>query len=227
LWSVLLPLIQGAVLAVVFTRVVRVPLGGGDNYPVFVIAGTVTWSYFQMALSAGSTSIVDQGGVAGKVYFPRLVLPTVPALSNLIGFAISMVVTAMLMALFGVTFRLSLLLVPVAMIIETALVIVCSALLALGHVYFRDVRYIVQATLLMIFYAAPVIYPLDRPHGWIRDLVILNPMTGVIQLVRYAIFGHALDLGLSLLWTGFTIVALTGATLVAYRRFERVACDRL
>jgi ABC-type polysaccharide/polyol phosphate export permease len=227
LWSVLLPLLQGAVLAVVFTRVVRIPISGGDSYPIFVIAGTVSWSYFQMALTAGSTSIVDQGGIAGKVYFPRLVLPAVSAASSLIGFGISMGVTLLLMFVFGASFHITLPLLIPALVLEALLVILLSAPLALAHVYFRDVRYIVQAALLVVFYAAPVIYPLDRPHGALRAIVILNPMTGVIQLVRYAIFGHALDLGLSLLWTGTVVVLLVVLTLLAYRRFERVACDRL
>src|SRR5436305_10109124 len=75
LWSVFLPLLQGAVLAAVFTKIVKIHTP--YSYPVFVLSGMVTWSYFTQSLSASSTSIVDGAAIAGKVYFPRLLLPAV------------------------------------------------------------------------------------------------------------------------------------------------------
>jgi lipopolysaccharide transport system permease protein len=228
LWSVLLPLLQGAVLAVVFTHVVRIPLSGtGDKYPVFVVSGTMAWAYFSTTFTAGSTSIVDQGPVAGKVYFPRLILPAVSALSNLVSFAISEVILLGMMALFHSPFHLTLLLLPVSMLVFVALAIVLSALATMAHVYFRDVRYIVAAAILVFFYATPVIYPLSKPHGLIRAAIIANPATGAIQFTRWAIFAHAFDTGVALAWTVAFIVVVAVIDLFAYRRFERVACDRL
>lgn len=227
LWSVLLPLVQGAVLAVVFTRVVRIGIGHGDSYPIFVITGTVVWAYFAGALSVGSTTIVDQGPIANKVYFPRLILPTVPALTNFVGFAISVVVAVGLMPVFGVHVRTSLLLLPVAMALVFVLVVLLSAICSVAHVFFRDVRYMVQAVLLVAFYATPVIYPLDTPHGVLRALITANPMSGSVQLTRFAVFGHAPSLRPSLVWTAAEAGVLVVLTFAAYRRYERVACDRL
>jgi ABC-type polysaccharide/polyol phosphate export permease len=224
LWSVLLPLLQGGVLAVVFTKVVKIQTD--YSYPVFVIAGMVTWSYFSSSLMAGSTSIVDGGAIAGKVYFPRLLLPAVPATANLPTFGASSGVVLLLMAGFGVPYRASLLLLPVAIALVLALAVVLSALVSLAHVYSRDVRYIVQATLLVALYATPVIYPLERAGG-LRPLIIANPMTGAVQLVRFAIFGEADLVGVAIVVTLTWLVALVVATLLAYRRHERIAVDRL
>lgn len=227
LWSVLLPLIQGAVLAVVFTKVVKIGIGHGDSYAVFVMTGTVLWAYFQAGLGSGSTTIVDQGPIAGKVYFPRLILPTVPALANFVGFAISMLVALALMPFFSVDLRLRLLLLPTAMAMVFVEVVVMSAICAVAHVYFRDVRYLVQAVLMVAFYATPVIYPLDKPHGWLRAVITANPMSGPVQLTRFAVFGHAPSLAVALAWMVAEIAALVVVTLLVYRRYERVACDRL
>ena len=227
LWSVFLPLIQGGVMAVVFTRIVKIGLSGGDSYPVYVIVGTVVWSYFAASLTTGSTSIVDQGAIAGKVYFPRLVLSAVPAVANLVGFVISVLVALALMPFFGVAFRIQLVFLPLSMILFMILAVAISAICSVAHVYFRDVRYIVQAALMVLFYATPVIYPLDRPHGLLRALVAANPATGPVQLAHYAVFGHAASLGPSLVATAVGLTILVVASLVAYRRFERVACDRL
>jgi ABC-type polysaccharide/polyol phosphate export permease len=107
------------------------------------------------------------------------------------------------------------------------LVVAISAVCSVAHVYFRDVRYIVQAILIMAFYATPVIYPLDRPSGFLRSLITANPMSGPIQLTHFAVFGHAPSLAPALAWTAGALVVLVAVTLAAYRRYERVACDRL
>jgi ABC-type polysaccharide/polyol phosphate export permease len=180
-----------------------------------------------MSLSAGSTAIVDQTSIAGKVYFPRLILPAVPAAANLVGFAISVGVTLAMLPIFGVGFRAELVWLPVAMGMLTLLVVMLSALCAVAHVYFRDVRYIVQAVLMVMFYATPVIYPLDRPSGFLRHVVAANPVSGPLQLTRFAVFGRAAALATSMTWSAAFLVLLTAATLAAFRRYERVACDRL
>jgi lipopolysaccharide transport system permease protein len=224
IWSVALPLLQGAVLAVVFTRVVRI--GTDVSYPVFVLSGMIVWSFFSQSLSAGSTAIVDASAIASKVYFPRMILAAVPALANTVSFAASVVVVIVLMVFFHVSYHASIVLVPVAMALDLVLAVLIGELATLAHVYFRDVRYIVQAALLVGLYATPVIYPLERAHQ-LRGALIANPMTGVLQLIRWALFGRAASLVPSLVSTGAWIVALAVATLLLFRRHERISVDRL
>jgi lipopolysaccharide transport system permease protein len=226
LWSVFLPLLQGAVFAVVFTRVVRIPVARGTSYPVFVISGMVLWSYFTQSVIAGSTSIVDGASIAGKVFFPRLFLPAVPVLANAVSFTISCTTILGLMVVFGVDFSATLLLLPVAMLLIASLAALFAALLTLLHVYFRDVRYMVQAVLLVALYMAPVVYPLAQAKR-LENILIANPVTGILQLMRFAIFGEAERIGVSLLVTVAWMVVLAVLTLLAYRRHERVAVDRL
>ena len=225
LWSVFLPILQGAVLAIVFTKVVKISTP--YSYPVFVLSGMVTWSYFSSSLTTGATAIVDASAIASKVYFPRLILPAVPALANLPSYAISSGVVVLLMLALGVGISPAILLLPLAMALTVALAIALSALVTLAHVYFRDVRYVVQATLMVALYATPVIYPLDRAKG-LRPLLIWgNPMTGAIQLVRYAVFRQADSVGPAVLSSLVWLVVLSVAAVLAYRRHERVAVDRL
>jgi len=226
LWSVFLPLLQGAVFAVVFTRVVKVPVAPGTSYPVFVISGMVLWSFFTQSLLAGSTSIVDGGAIAGKVYFPRSILPAVPVLANSVSFAISAATLLGLLVVFDVPFRATLLLFPVAMVLTASLAGLMASLLTLLHVYFRDVRYAVQATLLVALYASPVIYPLQEAKG-LQGIVLANPVTGALQLARFALFGEAHRIGVALFVTAAWLVVLAVAALFAYGRHERTAVDRL
>lgn len=223
-WTVALPLLQGVVLAVVFTRVVRVETD--VPYVGFVLVGIATWAYANASVATGSTSIVDGGALATKIYFPRLVLPAVAATANLVGYAISMAVGVVVALVQVREVHPHLLLLPVAMALAYLLVVAFSALAGLLHVYYRDVRYVVTAVLLVAFYATPVIYPLELAGG-LEPLVLANPMTGVVQLTRWCVFGEAESLGAGLLWSVGWLVALTLVVLRAYSRHERTACDRL
>lgn len=230
-WAVLLPLLQGLVIAVVFTHLT----GGGrtSSFLPYVIGGVTAFGFVSSSLTAASTSIVDNGAIAGRLYFPRLVLPTIAPTANLPGLLIG----------FGIAFVISLvtgarpgwwaLLAPAGVLLMWLLVVAAGALLTMLHVYSRDVRYIVQATMLILFYATPVIYRLDGVKGVVAlpsslvPLVLANPVTGVVQLVRLALIGHASHVGSAVAITSGWIVALLAITLVVYARLERVACDRL
>jgi lipopolysaccharide transport system permease protein len=226
LWSVLLPLLQGAVFAIVFSHVVRVPVGDGVSFPIFVMSGMVLWSFFSQSLGVSSTSIVDGGAIAGKVYFPRSILPAVPVLANLPSLCIAQCTVLALMGLFDVDYRATLLLLPVAMVLTAAVTTMLAEPIALLHVYFRDVRYVVQAGLLVALYASPVIYPLDAA-GSLRPVLLVNPMTGPLQLARFAVFGSADALGAALMVTAVWLLGLAVVTVLAFRRHERIAMDRL
>ena len=230
-WAVVLPMLQGLVIAVIFSRLV----GGGNakHYVPYVVSGITAFSYFSSSLGAASTSIVDNAAIAGRIYFPRLVLPMVTATANLPGLVISTLLALGVGLGAGARPGWWLLLAPASGILSWLLVTSAGALLSILHVYSRDVRYVVQATTLVLFYATPVIYTLDANGGAralpasLRDFVLANPATGVVQLNRLALTGHAAYIGPALVVTACWVVVLVALTLLAYCRYERVACDRL
>jgi ABC-type polysaccharide/polyol phosphate export permease len=223
-WTVFLPLLQGAVLALVFTHVVKVRTD--VPYAGFVLVGMATWGYLNGALSAASTSIVDGGALATKVYFPRLVLPSVAPTSGLVGYALSLVVAVAVSLAQAREAHWQLVLLPAAMLLAFAFITSLSAVTALLHVWFRDVRYVVTALLLVAFYATPVIYPLSLA-GDLEPFVLANPATGVVQLTRWCVFGRADSVGVAVAVTAAWTAVLLVATVVSFARHERTACDRL
>jgi lipopolysaccharide transport system permease protein len=224
-WSVFVPLLQGTVLAIVFTRIVRV--SSSYDYVVGVIAAVPLWTYFATSLSAASTALVDAGPVATRVYFPRLLVPAVPPLANLPAATVAFLVAVGVLLLRGDPIGATLLLAPAALLLAALLTVGFGAVAALLHVYFRDVRYLVQAGLLVWFYGTPVFYPLELAPRTMRPFLLANPMTGVMQLLRMTLFGRATYLGWALgsaaLWT----VVLCAVALAAYCRHDRIAVDRL
>src|SRR5690606_25855865 len=179
-WSVVLPLVQTAVLAVVFSRVLR--FGGEvESYAAYVMSGMLLWSYFSSTLTPSTTAIVDAASLTDKVWFPRVLLVLTAPLANLVGLVVTLVVMVLLLPAFGVDLTARLLLLPAAGVLLLAFTASLAATLAALNVWFRDVRYIVQAALLVWIYLTPIIYPahlLGRYAGWLDA----NPMTGIVTL---------------------------------------------
>ena len=96
------------------------------------------------------------------------------------------------------------------------------------HVYFRDVRYLVQAALLVWIYLTPVIYPLGR-HRRRTPFVVANPMTGVVELYRAATVGAESGLGTRPLVVdgGWCRRRWPWSASPLHRRFDRVFVDLL
>lgn len=223
-WSAIQPLIRGAVLAVVFTRIV--PIDTEVSYPAFIFAGTAVWAYLSQAITTGTTSITASAALANKVYFPRLLLPAMPAAATLPAYLLSLAVVLVLMLLFGEPVRPSILALPAAVLLGVVFVAVASAALGMLHVYFRDTGPLVTAVMAVAFYATPVIYPAEKVEEW-RWLLEINPLTGAVSAVRWSLFGGAETVGNAVWWTLAWTVALAVATVVVYRRHDLVCTDRL
>jgi lipopolysaccharide transport system permease protein len=224
-WVVAVPLLQAAVLAVVFLRVRR--LTGQDfSYPVYVMGGVLAWGYFGPTLSTASTAVVDNAALTDKVWFPRAVLPMVPAIANLVGLGVSLVALIALMPLFHVSYSSRLLLLVPACVLLFALTVGLTLVLSALHVYFRDVRYLVQAALLLWLYVTPIIYT-ERDLGPNGRWLDFNPFTGVVALFHWATSGKVDPAGRSIAFA----VAFTTVTLViglwAHRRHDRLFVDLL
>ena len=224
LWAVALPLLQASVVIVVFSKFDR--FNGLHGYPVFVLSGVVAWTYFVGYLTIAATAIVDGSGLADKVWFPRAILPLVPGVSGLVALTVSLLVLVTAIPIFGVAIRPRLLLLPLACLLLFAFASGLGLVLSALHVYFRDVRFLVQALILMWFWVTPIAYP-QSFAGSLRNWIDLNPMTGVLDVFRLATVG--LDgpwhraVGIAVL----TTVALLVISVEVHRRHDRLFVDLL
>ncbi len=225
LWAIGLPLLQSAVMALIFSKVAKI--GHAPHYAIFILSGMTAWIYFTAVLMPGSTAVVDGTDMSSRVYFPRILLPLVQVATGLYGFVITLAITLALAPLLGAGLGTSVIvLVPATLLLialTTAFCLVDSAL----HVYFRDIRYMVTAAVIVWFYLTPIVYPAtDAPHV-LRSFINLNPMTGVVDLFHVGLVGTAGSIGfpvlVSCLWTAGLLVVGIGL----HCRFNRVFADRL
>ena len=225
LWAVALPLVQSVVLAVVFSKVVRANLVA--HYPAFVLIGMAPWTFFSSGLGAGATGIVDKSEMSSRVYFPRAILALVGVGSNLYAFFITLAIVIAISPLLGVALGLPLLFViPGTLLLVTFTAAICLTLSAL-HVYFRDVRYMVAASLLIWLYVTPVIYPPSAAPHALRVLLAINPLSGIVSLFHQATVGASGPLLVPVLISTAWAVGLLISGTILQARYDRVFADLL
>ncbi|HET7010127.1 MAG TPA: ABC transporter permease [Anaerolineales bacterium] len=225
-WLFLRPVVNMALLSLVFGKLVQVP---SDNvpYPLFSLAALLPWGFFSNAVLRASRSLVENMHVISKVYFPRLVIPIAGAASGLVDLAASFVVYFVAQLVYGLPIRIEALTLPLFMALALGFSLMVGLWLATFSVRYRDVSFAVNFLLQAFMYASPVIYPVSLIPPSLRFLYELNPMTGVIQGFRWALLGIGDPPGLTFLLSSVLVVfgVLTGAYF--FRRTERTVVDIL
>ena len=226
IWSVIVPVIQAAVLAVVFTRIVRVRTS--IPFLLFVLSGVIPWTFFSLTLSSAVRSITGGSALASKVYFPRAVLPLTNVGTSFYGYVPSFIVLLVVALAVRVPVTVDWLLLLPATFVMVVLTAAFSLVLAALQVYFRDVAFVLAAALQAWFYGSAVFFPIAyAPPGAIRNLIIANPATGMVELFRAAFMGLDRYSLPALWWTlGWTAALVMFAALL-YRRYDRVFVDLL
>lgn len=228
LWSVLNPLIMLGVLAFVFTYVYPRPENSG-NFPLFLLIGLVHFNIFSRMVPAATASVIEQSALIKKVAFPRIITPLSVVLAQLMDVLVLLGLLILFALIFHAPITLNYAWVVLAVVVEiifiTGVGFICSAL----NVYYRDMLYIVESWLTVLFWLTPVFYPLDyvrlRLPDWLYNLYILNPLTGCIEASRRAVlYQHCPDLR-----SGIYAIVIAFATLFfgafVFQRLQRRFAD--
>lgn len=233
LWALGLPIVQAVVLTVVFTRVgnfshaVSRSQGRTVSYAVFVYGGIIAWTYFSATTTAAATALVDNVSLASKIYFPRLVLPIVVVVTGLFPLGVGVVLLLALQLLLGHSVGVGFLWVLPAVALAVGITGGLGLTLSAMHVYFRDVRYIVQAAMTAAFYATPVIYSLSSAPFALRTVLTYGPMAGPVELMRLATVGADPTWPRAVAGGVGWLLVTTALGLALQSRSDRVFVDRL
>lgn len=218
LWSFINPLLQVAVYAIVFPYI----LGASQqNYIVYLVTGIIPWTFFQMAVIQGTTTIKGNAGIIKKVYFPREILPLSVVLSGLINFFISCIIILGFCIFFGVGISWHIVFVPFIALIEAILALGLGLALGAINAYVQDTEYIVNFVLTMAFYGSPIVYQIAQfsNAGLLAKLINLNPMTKIINAYREVFLYHHVPGLLGLLVV--LIIALV-VLVIGYAIFKKL-----
>src|SRR5205807_52072 len=211
-WAIIQPLFAMLLFTFFFGRLAHLP---SDNipYPLFAYAGLLPWTFFANAVTNSSNSLIGSANLVTKVYFPRMIIPAAPVLAGLIDLGIGFVLLVPLFIYYRVSIGWHLLFLPVLILLVTLIAFGVGMWMAAINVKYRDVRYALPFLVQLWLFASPVIYPLSlMPPKW-RWLLMLNPLTGIVEGMRASLFGRPFDwpaigvsFAVSILIAGFAAV---------------------
>lgn len=189
LWALLRPLMMFAILYIVFAKLLRF---GADipHYPVYLLTGTVLWSFFTECSQQGIQAMITRGDLIRKISFPKYIVTVSTTLTAVINLIINLLVVVIFALINGVTPSWTWLLVPVLVLELYLLALGIAFLLGSINVKYRDIASIWDVVIQALFYAVPIIYPIAMVAGtsvWAAKVILLNPIAQVIQDMRWSL----------------------------------------
>ena len=188
-WSLVKPLLLFAVLYLVFTLVFK--LGRNvPNYPVYLLTGIVSWTFFVEATLNGMNSIVDRGDLIRKINFPKITIVLSASFTSLLTFSLNFLIVFVFLFLSKISPSPSIILLPILTLELLLLILGTSLILATLYTKLRDFSHIWELALQVLFYATPILYPIDLVPERFRIVVMLNPLAQIIQDMRWTVISH-------------------------------------
>lgn len=223
-WVILQPLVTTVIFTFIFGRL----LGAGSDdiqYELFAFAGLIPWNVFSQSLQRGGVSLTRDIRLITKIFFPRVIIPIANAISTLVDFGVSFIILIVLLLVYHVPLSITILSLPVLLVLTLMLSIGVGVIFAALNVYYRDFTYVLPFLIQVWMYASPLAYSsnlIPESLNWIYDL---NPMVGIIDGFRWAIFGTIAFPLNALIYSFVTSLVIFILGMFIFRRLERSFAD--
>lgn len=222
LWSFVSPLLMTLVYAIVFPFLMR---GAGyEHYTTFLIIGILPWTWFTTNIAQGTFTIIGNGPIIKKVYFPREILPISVVTSGLVNFLISCIIMLLFVIFSGIGFSINILWLPLVIIAQYLLTLGIIFITSAINVYIRDLEYIINFFIQMLFYGTPILYSVDmfaKAPIVIKTLMNINPMGIIITSYRDILYwGNMPNINSLLIVLAFSVV-LCVIGLAIFRKLSK------
>lgn len=181
-WAVFMPIVNTVVFSVVFMRVTTLDVG--MPYPLYAFTGLLAWNLFASALRFSTISLTSNPNLVTKVYFPREIFPFSSVIVAAVDSAVGAILLIGFMIYYGVHVTPALAFLPVVVLVQLAFTSGVALLLAMGNLFYRDVKYLFEVAITAWMFATSVLYPLGNLRGWLGTLLNLNPMTPIVDAYR-------------------------------------------
>lgn len=229
LWYLIQPILTTVVFTVIFGNIAKLPTDGLPPF-LFYLAGNTVWVYFSTCVTSTSNTFAGNAAVFGKVYFPRLSVPISIVISNLISFGIRLGVFLVFLVYFmlkGAAVHVTwwVLLLPILLIVMAGLGLGFGIIISSMTTKYRDLQQLVGFGVQLMMYGTPVIYPLSSVDAGWRWLLLLNPMTPVVEVFRFAFLGTSALEPVYLIYSFFCMLTALLIGIVAFNHVENTFMD--
>ena len=217
-WTLANPLATVAILVIVFSQVVRIPL---QDYWAFLLSGYFVWNFALQTLNTGTYIFAEHSRLTRSVAFPKEILVFGAAGSRLIEFMAELTLVLMVLVVLHHEYvPLSFVLLPLLVVIQVVLVVGLALPIATLSVFYYDVYHALPIALTTLFYLSPVFYPASMVPDAARVIYFLNPMAGLLTLYQDVLYWGRMP---SLALLGGMVVATLGIYVIGYAIFRRYA----
>lgn len=195
LWYLIQPILTVIMNMVVFGGIAHMSTDGIPQ-ALFYMAGNVCWFYFSDCLNQTSSTFVANQGMFGKVYFPRMVVPISTVMSNLLRFGIQLLLFVAFWIYFfasgsDIHLTWTILLVPILVVMLAGLGLGFGILISSMTTKYRDLTILFTFVVQLWMYATPIVYPMSMvTNETLHTIIMLNPMTSIIEAFKYATLGQ-------------------------------------
>ncbi len=216
IWSFLNPLLQILVYCIIFSLILK---NKQNHYEIFLCCGLIPWTFFSAAINKAAFTFVENGNIIKKVYFPREILPISVVTSEAINFLISTIIILLFVCVEGIGISKNIIFYPIVLIAQYLIIISISLIISSICVYLRDLQHFVGVILQLLFYAAPIVYPMDSIPNDFQWILRINPMSYIINAYRDIFYLQKIpDLG------SITLLIVIGLIIciISYKIFSRL-----
>lgn len=229
LWLIISPLLTTLMFVVVFGNIAGLSTDGAPQL-VFYMSGNIVWTYFAYCVNQTSNTFVSNAGVFGKVYFPRMVVPVSTVITGLLDFGVQFVMFIVFLGYyfivgFGTGINLWILITPVLVLQLAMLGMGVGIIVSSLTTKYRDLTILVTFGVQLWMYASPVVYSLSQIPEKYQFIYMLNPISPIITIFRYAYLGTGFipyaSWGIS--WITTLVVVIIGVLL--FNRIEKTFMD--
>ena len=218
-WAILQPLFMMVIFTIFFGRLAGVD-SAGIPYPLFALAGLVPWTFFSNAITTSGNSLVGSANLITKVYFPRLIVPAAAMLAGLVDFALAFLLFVVMMVYYHVTPTVQVLFLPVLIVMTALFALGVGTWMAALNVKYRDVRFALPFLIQLWLFVSSVILPSSALAPRWRWLLMLNPMSGIIEGYRSSLFGLPFD------WPAIGTAAIITVLVLIYSIYSFARVER-
>lgn len=229
-WIFLNPLISSIIYAFVFGGIAGI---GTDGVPqlLFYLTSNAIWIFFSTSVTKNASTFTANANVFGKVYFPRLAVPISNVLASIIQFGVQMLLVLAFLAYYVIIGQVHphwahWLLIPVILVHLGLLGLGCGIIISSLTTKYRDLAILVTFGVQLWMYATPIVYPMSQlGSGWMRAVLMINPVTAPVELFRYAVLGQGAILPqyLALSWVITIVVVVAG--IMIFNKVEKTFMD--
>lgn len=231
LWFFIQPLFTTITFTVIFGRLARISTDGLPPV-LFYLVGITCWNYFSESLTKTSTVFRDNAGIFGKVYFPRVIMPLSIVLSNLIKFGVQLLLLVIILLFYNLTGShywpsFYIVFFPLLVLLMAGLGLGFGMIVSAMTIKYRDLAFLITFSIQLLMYATPVIYPLSTIPEDKQWIILLNPMSQVVELARLGLLGKGYFNWLSLGYTlSITLLVLLLGTVI-FNKAEKNFVDTI